>query len=320
MEQPLLASAERLTAGAADGVELAIHRVRGNGPAVLLLHGLGGNRFSFLFARRSLAQHLAERGFDCYVPELRGAGQSGTRHWRYDLEDYLRWDLPAILSKIREVSGRDQVHWIGHSMGGVLLMCHGIRNEKPGLARGITIGSALNYRVGGSAFEGMLAARSVIERLSLLPFGAFTHLLAPLMGRVGNPLELFNFWPTNAEPEIVRAVHANAFGAIPVSLLRSLATTFEPEGLTSRDGALRYFASAARFPAPLLLLAGSEDRQCPVSTVEATAEAIGRDRAKVESFGRAFGHEDEYGHFDLVLGRRAPTEVWPRLEAWLRAG
>ncbi len=309
--------AERLSATAADGVELAIHRIRGSGPPVMLLHGLGANRFSFLLSRRSLAAHLAELGFDCYVPELRGAGESGTRHWRYDLDDYLRWDLPALLARIREVSGHDRIHWIGHSMGGVLLICHGVRHHAGahGLARGVCVGSALDYR--GSAFEPMLALRPLLEKLTHVPFGGFSHLLSPLAGRLENDLERFNFWPSNIEPELVRAVHANGFGRIPVALLRSLSRALEPDGLTSRDGDLRYTPSAGRFPVPLLLLAGSKDAQCSIAAVEQTAAAVGP-LAQVERFGREFGHHDEYGHFDLLLGKRAPVEVWPRIDAWLR--
>ncbi|MBI3185216.1 MAG: alpha/beta fold hydrolase [Myxococcales bacterium] len=286
---------------------------------MLLLHGLGANSYGYLYPGRSLAERLSRNGFDCYVAELRGAGQSGTRHWRYDLEDYLQWDVPAILSLIRETSGQQEVHWIGHSMGGVLLMCHGIREAEPHIGRGVCIGSALDYRVGGSGFERMLKARPLLERLSVVPFGAVTHLLSPLMGRFRNPVELFNFWPSNVEPGVVRAVHANAFGAIPVTLLNSLVGALAEEGLRSRDRSLRYLDHADRFPSPLLLLAGSQDRQCSVAAAEATARAIGSDRAQVAAFGKAFGHEDEYGHFDLLLGRRAPVEVWPRIERWLSA-
>ncbi len=315
LQHPVHARTERLTAEAADGVQLAIHRVRGEGPPVLLLHGLGGNRYTYLLEGRSLAGYLAEQGFDCYVAEVRGAGESGTRHWRYDLEDHLRWDLPVVLEHIRAVSGARVVHWVGHSLGGVMLMCHGIGREAHGLGRGVCIGSALSYR--GSAFQPLLALKPALSRLTRLPFGTLTHLVAPLAGRVRNPFELFNFWAPNIEPALVRAMHANAFGPIPISLLLSLVGAVEPSGLCSRDGSVRYLDGASRCAGPVLLMAGSEDRQCPISLVEATAAAIGS-RAQVERFGRAYGQAEEYGHLDLILGRRAPQEVWPRIEAWLK--
>jgi hypothetical protein len=29
------------------------------------------------------------------------------------------------------------------------------------------------------------------------------------------------------------------------------------------------------------------------------------------------GHGDHYGHFDLLMGRRAVEEVFPTIDAWL---
>jgi pimeloyl-ACP methyl ester carboxylesterase len=71
--------AERLRVKAADGVELNVLRVRSgkaSGPAVMLLHGLASHSISFHFPERSLATYLASRVFDCFVPDLRGAGES----------------------------------------------------------------------------------------------------------------------------------------------------------------------------------------------------------------------------------------------------
>ncbi len=314
--------AETLFVTTPDDVRLAIHRVRPRSvdarkaPAVMLLHGLGANRYAFHFPGRSLAEWLAARGFDCYVPELRGAGLSGKRHWRWDLDDYLRWDLPTVLRAIREETGQERIHWVGHSLGGILLLSYAIRHGEDAIASGCTIGTALDYTAGASGFKRLNAARALIERVPLIPWGTTTHLLAPLLGRVDTPLERFNFCRENIEPELVRAVHANAFCAIPETLLRSLATTFEPGGLCSRDRTIRYVERARDLRLPLLLVAGSRDEQCPVEAVEATVTALGRE-VEVHRCGRAWGHRADYGHFDLILGKHAPDEVWPRIERWL---
>ncbi|MBX5482962.1 MAG: alpha/beta fold hydrolase [Myxococcaceae bacterium] len=306
-----------------DNVRLAIHRVRpplheaSGAPVVMLLHGLAANRLAFLWPQRSLAVHLAQRGFDVYVPELRGAGESETPSRPWDLDDYLTLDLPAILEGIRRAAGTRPVHWVGHSMGGILMCCYAIRIRDHGIASGVAIGSALDYRVGRSGFSRLYAARAVVSRLPAIPFGAFSHAIAPLLGRVRTPIETFNFWPTNVEPELIRAFYANVFEWIPTSLLLSLGTTFEETGLCSRDRSLRYLDCAARIDVPVLLLAASRDEQCPLEAVEETGRRIGA-HARVERFGRAFGHADEYGHCDLIVGRRAPQEVWPVIERFSR--
>ena len=308
--------AERLTATTRAGQRLALWRVRPQGVArgaVLLLHGLSANRFAFHWPGRSIASYLSAYGFDCYVAELRGAGESTPNSPTWSFHDYLEQDVPALLDAVRQASGEERVHFVGHSMGGILMMCHGILTGGAGLRSGTALGSALDYGGGGSGFGPILKVRPLLEQLNAVPWGAAMQVLAPLLARLPDPLAGFNFHPDNAEAEVVRAVYANAFTVIPTALLGSLATTFEPGGLKSRTGE-PFLARAGEFKAPLLLMAASDDRQCPMPALEATAAATG---AKVLRFGDRFGHRAEYGHFDLLLGRHAPDEVWPALAQWL---
>ncbi len=93
-------AAERLTATTRDGQQLALWLVRASGRArgaVLLLHGLGANRFAFHWPGRSIAEFLASEGFDSYVGELRGAGESAPHLTTWDFHDYLEQDVPALL-------------------------------------------------------------------------------------------------------------------------------------------------------------------------------------------------------------------------------
>jgi alpha-beta hydrolase superfamily lysophospholipase len=308
--------AERLGVTTRDGHRLALWRVRPTGAsrgAVLLLHGLSANRFAFHWPGRSIADYLAGEGFDAYVGELRGAGASAPGLTTWSFHDYLEHDVPALLDAVRETSGQARVHFVGHSMGGILMMCHGILTGGEGLLTGTALGSALDYGVGGSGFGPVLKLRPVLDKLTSVPWGAAMQAIAPLLARLPDPLAGFNFHPDNAEAALVRAVYANAFTAIPTALLGSLATTFEPGGLKSRAGE-SFLARAGAFGAPLMLVAASDDRQCPLPALEATALAT---RAKVLRFGAPYGHRAEYGHFDLLLGRHAPAEVWPALAQWL---
>lgn len=310
---------QTLTARTSDGLKLAIHRIpppSGSGPAVILCHGLSTNHQGFRFAERSLAGWLSARGFDCYLPDLRGAGASESPGLCWDLDDHVFLDVPAILSRVQEASGRERVHWIGHSMGGLILFCHGITHPDAPIASAVTVASSLDYRIGDSGYRALLRIRPLLERLEGIPYGAMVHLLAPLLGRVPTPLEAFQVSFTNIEPELIRRLHARCFHSVPVSLLRSLATTFEERGLCNRDRTLFYLEEARRFSVPVRLIAGTADRQVSVGAVRHTASILGG-KSEVRVFGTDFGHGDEYGHWDLLLGRRAETEVWPALADWL---
>lgn len=307
-----------------DGVTLDMRRVRPpqigqRGPTVMLLHGLGSNHQGFHLPKRSLARWLADRGHDVWLPELRGHGTSEVPGYDWCLDDYLEYDLPAILRSIRKYGGTDRIHWVGHSMGGILLMSYGILNPDAPIAKGMAVGSALDYAVGKSEFEALLALRPVLERLVAIPYGSLVHLLAPVMGggRL-RPVEAFNVWPTNVEAEIVKQLHARCFHTIPVSLLSNLATTFEPCGLCLQSG-FPIADNAERFSFPIRLIAGSRDAQVAVEAVECTAEMIG-DNAELVVCGPGRGCGDHYGHWDLLVGARAREEVWPQIAGWIEAG
>lgn len=302
-----------------DGIRLVVRRARPVGPArgepVMLLHGLAANHSGFDFAGRSFARWLSARGFDCYLPELRGHGNSERPHFRWSLDDYLRLDVPAVLEAIRSISGTREVHWVGHSMGGVLLLCYAALADAEPLASGVTVGSALDYRPGASDFRTLVRLRPMVEQLPAVPYGVLMHWIAPLIARSDRDVALsFNAWPTNIEPELARRLHASAFHTIPTTLLADLAGALEEPGLAAVGR--RVLDHASDLDLPVLMLAGSRDRQVSVDAVRATADMLGR-RARSHIFGTESGCADEYGHWDLLVGRNAETEVWPVVERWL---
>jgi pimeloyl-ACP methyl ester carboxylesterase len=313
--------AERHIVRTSDELELHVRRLkpvssRRRDTPVMLLHGLAANHRGLHLRERSLAEWLAEHGFEVWLPELRGHGDSFHGRWDWRIDDYLTHDIPALVDAILGRTGAERLHWVGHSMGGVLLMCYGIMHPDAPISRGVAVGSALDYKVGKTGFEQLLRLRPLLERLVGVPYGAAMHTLAPLMGRPGlSALEAFNVWSSNVEPEVVRALHARCFHGMPMSLLGSLATTFEPEGLRLETG-FRFVPRAAKVSFPIRLMAGSRDEQVSVDAVHHTAEIIG-ENAEVVVHGPERGDVDHYGHWDLLIGRRAPVETWRPMAEWL---
>lgn len=297
-----------------------VHRVKPRARArgaVVLQHGLASSSLGLQYPGRSLAHHLSGRGYDCYLPELRGHGESeAPPDMRWDLDDYLFNDIPAVLDAVCGESGRGRVHWIGHSMGGVLLFLLGILHPDIPIASGQTIGSALDYRIGSSGFSRMLPLKPLLDYAPTLPYGALMHLVAPLLARLPDPASGFNFWHSNVEATIIRRISGSLFHAIPSSLLKSLSATFEPRGFSTRDGSISFLEQARSFTVPLRLVAGSRDKQVSVEAVRHTATLVGG-RAELKVHGKEHGDSDDYGHWDLILGKRAPAEVWPGLLRWI---
>ncbi len=110
--------------------EIAIHRFKNkksNFPPILLIHGsIENGKVFYSKSGKGLAPYLAQQGFDVYVADLRGRGASKpavSRHSRTSQTDTITEELPAIINKVKEVSGYDSLHFGAHSWGGVLLLC-----------------------------------------------------------------------------------------------------------------------------------------------------------------------------------------------------
>lgn len=302
-----------------DGVRLALHRYRPRGEArrhpVLCCHGLAANRLAFdVDPELSLARHLSDRGFDVYLLELRGHGVSQRPRWGWSFDDYAARDLPAAIDAVRERSGREHVHWIGHSMGGLLSYAHLARGGGGDFRSAVTVGSSLDYS-DGTGFRRLTPLRPLLRRVPAVPVQVVARLSGRFVGRVRTPYERFNVWSTNCEPRHWRRLCRDGFHPVSSPVMDQLASALEPGGLTTREGRERYADGLPAAATPVLALAGSRDAQCPPRAVERTASSLSASRVAV--FGRDHGHADEYGHFDLLVGRYARREVFPLVEDWL---
>jgi YbgC/YbaW family acyl-CoA thioester hydrolase len=106
-------AARRLEAGelqrlSVNGVSLAV-AVRGQGPAVLFIHGYPVDHSIWSHQLASL------EGWSRIAPDLRGMGQSDAPDLGYSMETYAA-DLAALL----DLLGVDQAVLVGHSMGGYI--------------------------------------------------------------------------------------------------------------------------------------------------------------------------------------------------------
>lgn len=95
------------------------------GPPVFMLHGsIENGRIFYSQNGKGLAPYLARNGFDVFVGDLRGRGESRpriSRYSRYGQTEAITQDIPAMVSAIRKIRGDVKQRWIAHSWGGVLM-------------------------------------------------------------------------------------------------------------------------------------------------------------------------------------------------------
>lgn len=321
-------------ARAADGWRLALYRYRprdpqAHGEPVLLQHGLGASAKQFdlgvgtpQFPAPSLARWLADRGYDVWACDLRGAGGSlrpdeGARtRWNFSVDDFLTLDGPAFVDYILAATGYANLHWVGHSMGGILLLAHCALHGSPRLASGIAAASGLDYSGAASSYDYIEPLKGIGRKLGRIPLGVWSKHVSPIFGRIANPIEASFYHLPNLSPAAARAIPAGVHGDVSGEVLFQLASLFRPGGLRSVDGQTAYLDLLANVSTPICFLAGERDRQCAPETIARTHALLPGEKA-FRVFGRSHGQAEHYGHFDLFAGLRADHEVFPVVLDWL---
>lgn len=286
---------------------------------VLLCHGLGSNRLAYnLDKAHSLSLHLVEQGYDVYAIDLRGHGLSekpdvgnSNKKWDWGFNEYAYEDLPAAINEVLKLSGKDKLHYIGHSMGGILLYClQALRQNLP-IQSGMTIGSTLNYHKSKTIYNYIVKLKPLTAVIKRAPI----HLTALFSGYMTQFSRMF-IDPMYACGENVKTINyrklmANAMQPTTAKVLAELARAINGEGMQTRDG--KKYADLLQkqgYSFPTLAIAGSKDTQC-------SPEAASRFGTDWQSFGKKYGHRTDYGHMDLISGEHSCNEVWPSIVHWL---
>ncbi|MDP8257332.1 MAG: alpha/beta fold hydrolase [Candidatus Alcyoniella australis] len=321
---------------ARDGRRLALHRYRpqGENPCgepVLIHHGFTGSHDAFdmglstpQYPVPSLSRWLSEQGYDVYACDLRGRGFSekpkpfGDMKWDWTLDDYVHQDDPAFLDYVIERSDFSNAHWVGLSMGGVLLFCHCALHGSDRLASGVSLGGGLDYSGTGSAYEGQLKALPILNYIRRMPVGKLSRLIAPFCGRWELDMERFNYNPPNISPRAQKAMYGGLISDVSSNVMKQLATMFSAPGLRTFDGKTAYIDMAGNACTPILNIHGTADRQAPPALGQRNMSMLKGDQHKLVVVGKEHGQLEDYGHIDLVNGMHADTEVYPHILDWLK--
>ena len=308
-----------------DGFRIALSRYRPDGEATglpaLLCHGLGANAFSLdLTEQRSLARYLRDRGRDAWLIELRGVGASvATGEWRkrtWCFDDFLTQDLPAAIARVLELTGAEALHWVGHSMGGMLGYAY-LQGEGKKSVRSLTAiaspGSLDHMRRLRPLLRLLVNRRRPIRQIGLGRLGCWVAgLPVPGLSLLANP--------QNLEPHVRRQALANLPANIAGGLMAQIARwVIQGRIAPTLDGPDYDFTEEGlgRVDTPALLMAGTRDRLVPAASVEYAFNAIGSSDKKLVVVGPDDQDVYGYGHGDIALGDRAGEEVYPHVVAWL---
>jgi pimeloyl-ACP methyl ester carboxylesterase len=310
-----------------DGWTLALHQY--NPPAgvalerpVIVCHGLSGNHHgSDLTARTSLVRFLAAAGHPTFAVDLRGAGDSDKggigrgRPLNWKLSHHYKYDAPAAIDEVRRLTGADKVHWIGHSMGGMVAYAFLQSPVAAKISRCVILASPATFQY-------------------MRPVHKFAFLLKPLtsfevpletLARSGAPLmewsKLLQMISGNQEllPGHGALEAANCQSQTPASLLLDF-TRFIAAGRYVGDDGTDLLEGMRRISTPTLFMVGAHDKTAAWGAIQSAYDHFGSSEKKLIVLGRKHGHKGDYGHMTILIGPHVYDEVFPHITAWLTAG
>ncbi len=314
-----------------DEWEIRLYRYRGRASdgfksnPVVVSHGFCANRFNVDFhPEASLARHLHSLGFDVWLIGLRGCTDStrrppqGRRRGEVLFEDFVDLDMPAAIRHVLAHSGADGVHWVGHSMGGMIGLAFAQGGDAPLLKSLTAIGSPARLELHWT-IRVLCRFAWLVGWMRELPVGLLAQLAAPFYFRL--PVDPVAIRQANLSPVRVRRAMTNVLSDMPMALTRQLARMQIGGGdvIATRDDR-NFTAGLSKVDLPLLCIAGTEDRIAPASSVRPAVEEVSSRVTRWEVLGEP--GTPPYGHGDLLIGDMAPTHVFPLVANWLveRAG
>ena len=319
----LPASAEHLEAVTADGFHISVIHYAGAGRPVLLLHGVVTNERNLdLDEQHSLARWLCAHGRDVYAMSLRGTGESqrpALSQYGWDFDTYVEQDLPAAVKLVKERSGAESVDFIGHSMGGMILYAALARGQT-GIARAVTLGSPVGFRWGPRFTSWALTTVQAGSHLPVIALTAGTLLALPAMSWYPTPTALIFYNPQNMDPKVWESFLAVGVDDESPALAAQGARWLREDRFTSRDGKLDYEALMGGIRTPVLVVAGKADQLGFPPLVRRGFDALGSPQKQWLLIAEENGATFDYGHMDLLLGQRAPHEVFEPILRWLNVG
>jgi len=307
---------------------LALHRVLPRpgapkrGAPVILGHGTAMCRVCWDSAPdRSMARYLAARGHDVWIAEYRGSGASrsngGPQAWRFSADHHIREDVPALIDKVREVTGAERVSWVGHSLGGIVLYGYAQAFGTDKLARVVTIGSPC--KIGRGRGFVMRLGRAVFSLLApgwRLPLRALSWIALPVGVYAKEPFARFFCNPETTRHGDLAAIMSRGVTDLPNDLLRQYRRWMSTAQMSLDDGTRLEDAPSA-VDVPLLVLGGAGDAMVPPRVFVPAFERSPAVHKSYRVFGARGDAAPPLGHIDLLVSEQASLHVFPEVAGWL---
>lgn len=344
-----------------DGWTLQIDRFEPDQPdplanPVVLCHGLSyNNRFWDLTEKVSLARYLTAQGYDVWSVSLRGAGLSdqplasvlrkiGTgsvplgflteahKHKLgsaafsdYSVDDHINYDVPAVIQFVKTESGAKKLHWVGHSMGGMVMFAY-LATQPQEATRDVDTFVAVSVPMAmfhplNKAMQLQVDNAAALKAGNVFVSTSYDAFVAKVLGKLAPPTisETLFLNRDNIDDYVMRLLAQWAQESISPGQLDQLFVMAAEENFYSRDRKTNYTSLLDRVITPTFFLAGQLDNMATVGAVKFAYRQISSQDKAFKLFARINNNRADYGHDDIIIGKHARQEVYPTILDWLNA-
>jgi polyhydroxyalkanoate synthase len=307
-----------------DGWKLRLHRrkaAHGGGDPVFFMHSLASNHLNFEVPHGySLVDYLVNAGYDCWTFDSRACRDAmpPRRNMRSTstVDDMLVLDIPAALRCIREVCGKPRVHWIGHSMGGMLFYAYDLKFSGEGLASAVTLGSPPGFKgYRHTPHDGIVWLNRRAHTLLSCAFRG----LAPYFDfwRPVSRLVPINWDNVHSKLRASELFHAAEMPTPVIGEQMNGWASGKPWAMC--HGTLDVESNLHRIATPLLAVFGGMDPFISQRRAREFFDAIENPDKQMIYLSRANGSSANYNHIDLAFARDGEREVFGPILEWLRS-
>jgi len=306
-----------------DGWELSLERLinknkfnKSLSPA-LFIPGYGMNAFIFNYHPngKSLAQYVADRGFEVWMINFRQMGKSRcydhSREEEYSLLDIARYDLRQTVKFIKEntSSNRKDIHFLSCSLGASIGFIYFAFFGEEDIRSFTNLGGPLRWIKIHPAIRAAFYSSTIIKNIRFHKSRELARILLPLVAKTPL-LSIYlhsEYIDMSKVSEFTKTVEdPNRFINAEISIwMKKKDLIYEGKNITEEF---------SRFTRPLLCLIANADGIVPPETVRFPL-SIASSRIKDEMI---VGNEDiKFAHADLYISKYAQSMFFEPFSEWL---
>jgi pimeloyl-ACP methyl ester carboxylesterase len=306
-----------------DGWVVKLYRRKpasGDGEPIFLCHALATNHLNYEFPiGNSLVDALTEAGYECWTMDMRGDRNcpppKGVRRSSATVDDYLHKDIPAALAFIREKTGYEQVHWVGHSMGGMLFSAYQAVYGGENIASATTFGAPIGFKDtrvrSGAPIAWLATVCPAVMSGAVRGLAPFSPLFRPQMP--GLPIN----WD-NLHEDMNPQAYFNLLEVPPGGVAKQMNRWAVTRDWKMNDGALDVPAELRKGTVPLLAFFAPLDPFVNMADAEDFMDNLPTDDKAMVVLSKEEGCAKDYNHCDIPFSPNADVEVFVHVIEWVQ--